>query len=227
MKKIQAFTLVELLVVLLVISVLVGISLPVAKYATQRSKTVQYEVLMQKIKSALEDYRAKYGEYPITPSYKGVSNNKNDVLRHYPDGPYRTLCYYRNQETNTYPADFLEVDFDGSTTRERIKASKTTKEVDYALTYPLILRPLENGERPYLGDGEETLFTVLSLITATPPRKDRTLTIYSRTRSGRLRAQKGRQRYGWPINRHVILDPRSGKEIKYESNGIEYEFVDD
>ncbi len=232
-----AFTLIELLVVLVVISILVAITIPVSKYASQRAKNAQFEVQMAKIKNALEDYRAKYGEYPITPVYEIYNSDgsitykdqkEEDYWRHYPS-VYTTLCYevYERTKTNEpqhrSPDTYIVINTDDSTksiwpTIEMIEGIP----VDYALTYPLILKPIDNGEQPYLGDGEETMMTVASLVTFTAPLKDTKLTYYSRKRDGSLRKTYGYRRYGWPINRHYIIDPRNGKQIKYTSDGLNY-----
>lgn len=225
-----AFTLIELLVVLVVISILVAITIPVSKYASQRAKSAQFDVQMAKIKNALEDYRAKYGEYPITPEYgtnsdgTPIKNSMADVWRHYPS-VYTTLCYevYERTKTNNLhksPDTYIVINDDTNwPTIEMIEDIP----VDYALTYPLILKPLANGEQPYLGDGEETLMTVISLVTLTPPKDYDTLKFYTRAKSGKRSTSKEYYRhYGWPINRHYIIDPRNGKQIKYTSDGLNY-----
>ena len=61
------FTLIELMVVVVVIAILMGITLPIAKYVSQRAREANQKIMIEKIRSALEDYRAAYGEYPITP----------------------------------------------------------------------------------------------------------------------------------------------------------------
>ena len=84
-----AFTLVELMVVIVVIAILMGITLPVSKYAIRRAKAARQEVMLAKIRNALDDYRAAYGEYPITPDTNHVAgtrpSNYDDAIRHYPD----------------------------------------------------------------------------------------------------------------------------------------------
>ena len=184
--RVDAFTLIELMVVLVVIAILTGITIPVTKYVSQRAKDAQFEVQMSKIKNALEDYRAKYGEYPITPRYETYSPSDNTVTiitnpayairQHYPSN-YPTFCFEALQNHKDAPPNYTNMAFfnttsNGWTTIEQIEGIF----VDYALTYPLILKPLANGETPYLGDGEDTLLTVLSLITDKPaPIGDKTL----------------------------------------------------
>ncbi len=233
----NAFTLIELLVVLVVISILVAITVPVSKYASQRAKNAQFEVQMAKIKNALEDYRAKYGEYPITTNFETYTpsgntiitnsdpQNMDDVWRHYPQ-VYTTLChevYERTKSDELYksPDTYIIIDQNIQTNWPTVEIIEGVR-VDYALTYPLILKPLANGEQPYLGDGEETLLTVVSLISKSMPRKDADLVFYSRKKDGSLRKSIGKRRYGWPINRHFIFDPRNGKQIKYTSDGLNY-----
>ena len=233
-RRVNAFTLIELMVVLVVIAILTAITIPVSKYASQRAKDAQFEVQMSKIKNALEDYRAKYGEYPITPYYETYTQSGNDITtnsqkqspeavrQHYPSN-YPTFCYEAYQITNTAPTLYTNMAFFNTSSNEWTTIEPIESIfVDYALTYPLIIKPLANGETPYLGDGEDTLLTVLSLITYTAPKVDDYLTFYTRTRDGKSRRLRGKRRYGWPINRHYLVDPRNGRQIKYTSDGLNY-----
>ncbi len=228
----NAFTLIELLVVLVVISILVAITIPVAKYVSYRAREAQYEVQMAKIKNALEDYRAKYGEYPITPVYETYNDNgttnfeaqsPDDYWRHYPR-EYDTLCVETLSNYPNAPTDYIKVNNNTSTNWPTIEVIEGLL-VDYALTYPLILKPLDNGETPYLGDGEETLLTVVSLITEHARTKDgrhEDITFYVPKKDGSRRPVTGVRYFGWPINRHYIIDPRNARQIKYTSNGLNY-----
>ncbi len=65
-----AFTLVELLAVLLVILVLVGMSLGMAKYVSNRTNVSQTRVLLAKLEMAIENFRSENGYYPSTTIYR-------------------------------------------------------------------------------------------------------------------------------------------------------------
>jgi len=78
-----AFTLIEVLVVLVIIAILAGISIPVSKYVNYRVMVARKDALSQQIHSALEAYRAVYGEYPITPNNNVPPDNLADVFQHY------------------------------------------------------------------------------------------------------------------------------------------------
>jgi general secretion pathway protein G len=60
----QAFTLVELLAVIAVIAILAAIMLKTAQYIYIRTNIAKVKADMEKIKSALEEYRMEYGVYP-------------------------------------------------------------------------------------------------------------------------------------------------------------------
>jgi type II secretion system protein G len=60
----RAFTLIELLVVIAIISVLAAFTIPVLKTLKQRQNINVARAEMQRIETALENYKAKYGVYP-------------------------------------------------------------------------------------------------------------------------------------------------------------------
>lgn len=61
----EGFTLVELLMVALIISVLTGLVLGVARYANTKSSINQAKAELEMIRQALEEYRVDHGTYPI------------------------------------------------------------------------------------------------------------------------------------------------------------------
>lgn len=60
------FTLVELLAVIAIIGILAAIILGIAGFATKRSDRSKAVAQMEKLKSAMEEYRLKYNQYPAT-----------------------------------------------------------------------------------------------------------------------------------------------------------------
>ncbi|MCA1808177.1 MAG: prepilin-type N-terminal cleavage/methylation domain-containing protein [Kiritimatiellia bacterium] len=241
-KSKQAFTLVELLVVLVIITVLVGITIPIVSHISARARQAQYEAMMAKIHNALEEYRAKFGEYPITPTYEykdtngnwaTTNNNLSDWRRHYPRN-IATDCYLVRRVLPDHPIAYTNLVVEDNATRIWEEIGYATKVgVDYALTYPLMQVPLLRNERPYI---EFDYFTVLYQATS-KARKDvgkagiRIKKNTYRTRSGELVEVERWGRYGWPINRAMALDPRDkneegktvkGKQLKYTSNGTQY-----
>jgi prepilin-type N-terminal cleavage/methylation domain-containing protein len=70
----RAFTLIELLVVIAIIAVLAALILPLASSVgrVKRINTAQAE--LQKLESALENYKAKYGVYPPSNPSQVITN---------------------------------------------------------------------------------------------------------------------------------------------------------
>jgi prepilin-type N-terminal cleavage/methylation domain-containing protein len=65
MKK-TGFTLVEILIVAAIISILLGIALPVLTRGQRRARVVETSTLIQGIVAALDTYQADFGDYPPT-----------------------------------------------------------------------------------------------------------------------------------------------------------------
>lgn len=59
----SGFTLMELLVVVAIIGILVGIVLGVSGYASRKSATTKARAELERVKTALEEYRIEYGRY--------------------------------------------------------------------------------------------------------------------------------------------------------------------
>jgi prepilin-type N-terminal cleavage/methylation domain-containing protein len=67
----SGFTLTELLVVIVIIAILVGITLPAVQYVRNRAKSTRIRVDIQNLENAVEDYKLK-GDYPPDFSRKDV-----------------------------------------------------------------------------------------------------------------------------------------------------------
>jgi prepilin-type N-terminal cleavage/methylation domain-containing protein len=70
----RAFTLVELLVVISIIAVLAALILPLAGSVNRVKKEDTAQAELQKLESALENYKAKYGTYPPSSGNLVVTN---------------------------------------------------------------------------------------------------------------------------------------------------------
>jgi prepilin-type N-terminal cleavage/methylation domain-containing protein len=197
-----AFTLVELLVVIVVIAILMGITLPVSKYAIRRAKEARQEVVLAKIRGALDDYRATYGEYPITPDTNHLTGNPPtnypDAIRHYPDN-YPTYC------NSTSNSPFTNVYLTSSGTVENIMGY----QVDYCLTYPLMLKQSDKGARPFYAFPD---VTVLSLVYKRWSGDVAPIDV--RRKGGAKATLLGL--VGAQVNRPKAIDPVSMHQWKYE-----------
>lgn len=228
----SAFTLIEILIAMVVIAVLVSISIPVSKYVAFRARLANQRVYIEKIKSALEDYRAAYGEYPITPTaldpdYE-VPSNYVDVLRHYDLSAYLTECYsptgkslssFTNVNLTTSTVETMEVQIGPD-------SPTVTRKVDYCLTYPLMIKQRLKGARPFM---EFKDITVLYYV-YNPNYSDVsaggdvvTVTRMRKTAGGEAVARAYQGIYGNPINRPEAIDPVSQKQWKYIcTDGMSY-----
>ena len=63
-RSLLAFTLVELLTVVAIIALLIGLVVGISSFASRKSAVSRAQADMEKIKIALEDFRAVYGRYP-------------------------------------------------------------------------------------------------------------------------------------------------------------------
>jgi type II secretory pathway pseudopilin PulG len=200
----------ELMVVIVVISILVSITIPVARYVSRRAREASQQVMLAKIKAALLEYHAKYGEYPVTPATNeaGTVINYNDVLRHFPDG-YRTYCYYTSNSLNTI--------FDMASSAdlvEHLQLGDETCLVDYSLTYPLMLKQREGNELPLMLFPDYTIaYFVHRRYSGDlfPIHKKR------RLKSGGFTEITLQAIYGNAINRPMAIDPVSLQQWKYSS----------
>jgi len=200
----RAFTLVELLVVIVVIAILAGITIPLSRYAMQRAKEARREVMLAEIRSALDDYRATYGEYPIT-------SNPDHVKNHYQDN-VPTEC----ATTSNSPFTNINLIADGTVDSRMSVDGSTPINVDYSLTYPLMIRRIQEGKTPFYVFPNVTVMTL----------------VYRRF-EGEKWKQKVKQKDGTfielrglrgnPINRPLAVDPVTHRQWKYASyDGLSY-----
>ena len=81
----QAFTLIEMLVVIAIIAILAGILLPVLAYAKTKAKIAQAKMEMTNLEGAIKAYES---EYSRPPGFKGAEQASNPGSPYYPDFTY-------------------------------------------------------------------------------------------------------------------------------------------
>lgn len=205
----RAFTLIELLVVIVVIAILVSITLPLSKYAMRRASEARQEVMLAKIRGALDDYRAAYGEYPIAPPAPPA--DFNDVVRHYPTNfaTYDAI-YFNSYSTNINLS---------TSTVEIITNDAAPYKIDYCLTYPLMFRQLAKNARPFM---EFPMATVGNLVTRKGAAAETNFNVPRRTKSG-MKFKSVLGIFADPVQRSEAIDPVSGRQWKYEcTDGLNY-----
>ncbi len=78
----SGFTLTELLVVIVIIGIIVGITLPAVQYARKRAMAISIRVDIQNLENAVEAYKEKYGDYPPDFSHKDIV--RKHILKAWP-----------------------------------------------------------------------------------------------------------------------------------------------
>ena len=206
---VPAFTLVEIMIVMVVIAIMVGITIPISQYVSSRARMASQKIYIEKIKSALEDYRAAYGEYPITPvtNVAGDVINITDVARHYSANlDTLILAVPSTVDLTTNTVEYMEFD------------NGVIVRVDYCLTWPLMLKQRLAGARPFMDFKDVTV----SYLANVDSRQD-TITIKRRKKSGGIANQGLNRIFSDPINRPQAIDPVSRYQWRYSSdNGMTY-----
>jgi len=203
LRSASAFTLVELLVVIVVIAILMGITIPVSKYAVARAKAARQEVVLANIRSALDDYRTAYGEYPITPdtNHPGFPP---DAKNHYWNNVIPDITTFSN-------SPFTNVNLSTNTIEVLSLADGSTYTNDYCLTFPLMLRQEREGKRPFMNfDKVTVMYMVFKSEVAGAYTQKR------KTKSGGIKFATIAYVSGDPVDRAKAMDPVSGKQWKYE-----------
>ena len=217
----HGFTLVELLVVMLIIVILSGITISVSKYAGWRARQAKAEIEIQKIRSALDEYRAVYGEYPIV----GDPNHYPTVFEPDAETSSNMPPMYRRVDLVNTQASLPDVTFDtinwneeGMQGVECLRLSKGTVRVDYRLTYPLKIKPESEGRAPFMDFPKVTVCSFVWRNVDDSHKGD--INIYDK--DYKIIGQRQYMR-GDPVNRFLAVDPISGRQWRYEcTNGTTY-----
>jgi type IV pilus assembly protein PilA len=89
MKSLKAFTMVELMVVVLIVGILAAVAVPLMSGRVDSSKWSEARAAMGTIASALRSYAAEKGSFTTTPSLLDIGLTDNDM-----DGTYFTHQAY-------------------------------------------------------------------------------------------------------------------------------------
>lgn len=202
-KNESSFTLVELMMAVIVIMILVGISVPVAKYVTDRMQLRQDELVEAEIRHALDQYRWIHGSYPIPRS-----------ARHYPRE-------YDNDPDNMLPPGVdspLDLVADPVEKLPFVTQSGSQGyEIDYSLVWPLMLEPMSRGEPPLITFPE---VVVTRLMYMNP---DGEYVTQARRSRRTLEYEEGRVPATAPIRRYMAVSPLTGRQYRYSSDGRQYQ----
>jgi prepilin-type N-terminal cleavage/methylation domain-containing protein len=81
----RAFTLVELLVVIVIIAILASLAIPVTNVVMARANALRLKATMKDLQVAISNYRAEYNRFPLDPSQVG-SDGESDIPQFLTDG---------------------------------------------------------------------------------------------------------------------------------------------
>src|SRR5210317_2224960 len=101
MKRIKAFTLIELLIVVAIIAILAAIAVPNFLEAQIRSKVSRVKSDQRSLATAIESYYVDNNSYPATDSSDGSSNGygANDIASASPQ--LKNMPTFRRKADNT------------------------------------------------------------------------------------------------------------------------------
>ena len=103
----KGFTLVEMLAVLFIVSILLGIVLGSARYATQVARISRAESDLQNLVDALERFHLVFGEYPPVDSATNLVTYTRDSLSYaHETGDERSEFHF----ANLLPKGFTAID---------------------------------------------------------------------------------------------------------------------
>ncbi len=214
------FTLIELLVVMLIIVILSGITISVTRYANWRARAAKADIEQQKIRTALDEYRAVYGEYPIVGDpghYPTHWTTDVDTASNVPL-IFRAVDLV-NTTTNLDLKGDLNINPQGNPGVEYLPFGKNGYNVDYRLVYPLKMRPESEG-RPAFMDFPLMTICYLAWKHVVGATKESGYVGETKDYRGIVR---GVYLKGDPVNRYLAIDPVSGLQWKYEcTNGTTY-----
>lgn len=103
--KRSGFTLIELMVVILVVTLLAGLVFRMVALVGQSNDKAATRATLEKVGHALEEFKAQYGKYPPVPSYDGGSQPlayefPNAASRGWGDNPEATAKKFLDYEKN-------------------------------------------------------------------------------------------------------------------------------
>ncbi len=223
-----AFTLIELLVVIVVIAILAGITLGVSGWVSYRARQAKGNIEKEKIKAALEEYRALYGEYPIVGNPNHYPANWEPDLETSSNLPmrFRILDLVgAGGETGTVhacPGAVETLPFSVVSAGESgLKADASAITVRHTLTWPLYHKPIAEGRPPFIEFEKVTVCYVTWRNVADDA---------GYVGTNRYYIGEDQQNYierlflkGDPVNRVVAIDPLTRKQWLYScANGTSY-----
>ena len=113
MKKRFSFTLVEILVVTVLVSLLAAIGFAGYSYAMTASRRAATEALIQQMSAALENFKLKNGYYPASASYKPIRFTQNsgmiNTLAWGPESSDKKIEWKKGEGSEKYLKSFLKV----------------------------------------------------------------------------------------------------------------------
>lgn len=111
-RKYSAFTLVEMLIVMGILSILMAIGVSVARFAVQRANNIQHQSAVDQIFQAMQSYYTDNRKYPVMADFVGYDAAINGgVLSTYIEGSFdggsAARYYYFPATGSNSPQSFL------------------------------------------------------------------------------------------------------------------------
>ncbi|MFZ5806174.1 MAG: type II secretion system protein [Verrucomicrobiota bacterium] len=127
----RAFTLIELLIVLIIVTTLLGLTFPVLQLTLQSSRKTEAVALMTALRSALLQYRTEYGDWPAAVTNFTDSNGDISIGANQWGELYRSLSGYTNSADG-----YLAANGSTNNTRHLIFMEFPTKTLSSSTTEP-------------------------------------------------------------------------------------------
>lgn len=144
----EAFTLIELLIVIAIIAILAALAFPAAQGALNSGKKAQARNDVQQIAAAIRAFELEYGRLPTTE----VSTGNNDVGEFYTEDSKNVIKALIGQDTGLNPKGIVFLEAKAAKGNKGGVASDGTFYDPWGRSYVIKLDSNYNGRTEYYGE---------------------------------------------------------------------------